>query len=114
MADHKTDPSKLPAIGRALLWVDKPGSANKIFWALAAICVGLVLYGFTYEAHGHFDMENISGFYGLFGFVAFSIVIFGAKALRVLIKRPEDYYGDHAVDAEDYPRAGLEKRDHDA
>ena len=106
------DPKTFPALGRALLWVDKPGSANKIFWALALFCVGLFLFDFTFEAHGHFDMENLAGFYGLFGFIAFSIVIFGAKILRLFIKRPEDFYGDKTIDSEDYPTSGLDQRDH--
>jgi hypothetical protein len=35
-----------------------------------------------------------------------------AKGLRVLIKRPEDYYGNKAVDTEEYPEDQLDKREH--
>lgn len=108
------DPNKFPLIGRLLLWVDRPGSANKLFWILGAICLGLFLYDFTFEKHGHFEMEHLPGFFGVFGFIAFAAVIFGAKALRVLIKRPEDFYADKAIDSEDYPASGLDKVDHDA
>lgn len=114
MSKHETDPDQFPAIGRALLWVDKPGSANKIFWALAVVCLGLFLSNFMFDPHGHFSMENVAGFYGVFGFVAFTCVILGAKALRAFIKRPENYYGDASVDAEEYPASGLDMRDHDA
>jgi len=113
MSDHKTDPAKLPALGRMMLWVDKPGSAGKLFWGLAVVCGLLFLLDFTYEHHGHFDIENIPGFYGIYGFVMFTGLILVAKALRVLIKRPEDYYGDKAVDSEEYPadQLGKETRD---
>ena len=33
----------------------------------------------------------------------------GAKALRFIIKRPENYYGDKSVDSEDYPADQLEQ-----
>lgn len=113
MSQHETDPAKLPALGRMLLWVDKPGSATKIFWALVVVCVLLFLADFTFEKHGHFDVENLPGFFGAYGFVMFTGLILAAKGLRVLIKRSEDFYGDKAVDREEYPEAGTEKVDHD-
>ncbi len=112
--EPKDDPARYPALGRALLWVDKPRSANKIFWALAAACLVVFLLDFTYEKHGKFTIEDYPGFYGFYGFVMFTGLILAAKALRVLIKRPEDYYGDKAIDAEAYPEDQLEKAVHDA
>ena len=108
------DPKSFPALGRALLWVDKPGSVTKIFWALAIACIVVFLLDFTYEKHGHFDMENLPGFFAIYGFISFTGLILVAKALRVMIKRPEDFYGDKAIDQEEYPASGLEKVDHDA
>jgi len=110
----KDDPASFPPLGRMLLWVDKPGSANKLFWALAVACLIVFLADFTYEKHGHFDVENYPGFFGAFGFVMFTALILVSKALRVFIKRPEDYYGDKAIDREDYPDDQLEKVAHDA
>lgn len=104
----------LPALGRMMLWVDKPGAANKIFWGLAALCVFVFLLDFTFESHGHFEVEHIPGFYGFYGFVMFTGLILAAKALRYFIKRPEDYYGDKAIDGEEYPADQLEKDQHDA
>jgi hypothetical protein len=114
MNEHKDNPADYPFLGRMMLWVDRPGSANKIFWGLAIVCALLFLADFTYDKHGHFHMESYPGFYGIFGFVMFTALILVAKALRVLIKRPEDYYGDKAVDQEEYPEDQLDKVDHDA
>ena len=115
MTEHRSEtPEKLPAMGRMLLWVDKPGSANKIFWALAVVCLLLFLADFTYEKHGHFDVEYLPGFYGAYGFVMFTLLILAAKALRYFIKRPEDYSGDRAVDQEDYPEDQLDKEPYNA
>jgi len=77
------------------------------------VCGLLFLVDFTFEKHGHFDIENVPGFFGAYGFVMFTGLILAAKGLRVLIKRREDFYGDKAVDREEYPEAGLGKVDHD-
>lgn len=103
------DPAKYPALGRLLLWVDRPGSATTVFRALAALCVVMFLADFTYEKHGHFEIENLPGFFGIYGFVMFTGLIIAAKTLRIFIKRPEDFYKDKAVDTEDYPADQLEK-----
>ncbi len=111
MAD---DPKTYPLLGRLMLWVDKPGSATRLFYGLAGLCAVLFLLDFTYEKHGHFKAEDYPGFYGVYGFVMFTGLILLAKGLRVLIKRDEGYYGDKAIDTEDYPEDQLEKVDHDA
>jgi len=113
MSKHKDDPANYPALGRMMLWVDKPGSANKIFWGLAVASGLSFLADFTYKKYGNFDVEEIPGFYGAYGFIAFTALILIAKALRVLVKRPEDFYGDKAIDREDYPEDQLDKVDHD-
>lgn len=108
------NPDSYPALGRAMLWVDKPGSATKIVTALAVVCVLLGLADFTYHKHVHFEIEEIPNFYGFYGFIMFSALILAAKVLRTIIKRPEDYYGDKAVDSETYPEDQLDKAQNDA
>ena len=114
--ENKTpdNPDKFPPLGRALLWVDRPGNVDKIVYALAALCVVLFLADFAYHKHPHFAVESVPGFYGIYGFVMFTALILVAKTLRFFIKRPEDYYGDKAIDSEAYPEDQLEKVDHDA
>ena len=102
-----------PILGRILGWVDRPGSANRIFWALAVLCLILFLADFSYHKHGHFAIEDWPGFYAVYGFVMFTGLIIVAKTLRIFIKRPENYYGKTAVDSEVYPDAELEKVKHD-
>jgi len=110
----KDDPARYPPLGRALMWVDKPGSANKLFWGLAIISGLLFVGDFTYSKYGKMDVGNIPGFYGVYGFVMFTLLILVAKALRVLIRRPEGFYGDKAIDTEAYPEDQLERIDNDA
>ena len=100
---------KFSPLGKTLSWFTKTKHANKIFLGLALLCFVLFLADFTYNKHGHFDIEEIPGFYGAYGFFMFTALILVAKALRLLIKRPENYYGDKAVDGEDYPADQLEQ-----
>ncbi|MFQ3302647.1 MAG: hypothetical protein ACI9EH_001552 [Planktomarina sp.] len=101
--------SKFSPLGKMLSWFTKTKNANNIFLGLALLCFLLFLADFTYHKHGHFHIEEIPGFYGAYGFFMFTALILVAKALRLLIKRPENYYGDKAIDGEDYPADQLEQ-----
>ena len=97
------------SLGLKLSWFMKPKNSNKIFLGLALLCLALFLADFSYHKYGHFLIEEIPGFYGAYGFVMFTVLIFVAKFLRLIIKRPENYYGDKAIDQEDYPASQLEQ-----
>ncbi len=117
MSDHRpaTD-DDLPALGRLLTWVDRPGSGTKLFRALGLLCALLLVIDLLIHKHGHFHIEDVWAFYGVYGFVSFVCVIYGAKTLRFFAKRDEDYYGTQAIDSEDYPRdqTGVTKEADDA
>ncbi len=106
--------ARLPLLGRAFLWVDVKGNPFRIVLAIAAFCAVLVAMNFVKSPYGHFDMESVPGFYGVAGFIMFTTIIVAARGLRSLIGRSEDYYGDRAIDREDYPEAELDRADHDA
>ncbi len=106
------NPYEWTALARFFHKVNGLGEANKLTWLLGAVCVLVLLLNLTYSNKGHYDAENVLGFYALYGFVAFSFIIFAAKALRAIIKRPEDYYADKAIDREKYPKAGTERINH--
>jgi hypothetical protein len=73
-------------------WLDQPRNIDRIFYALVAVCVALVLADFVYESHGHFHFEEWFGFHALFGFGAYVAIVMTAKQLRRVLKRDEDYY----------------------
>jgi hypothetical protein len=108
----ETDPDSLPWLGRKFLWVDNPANVKRLYQGLIVVCVALFLTDFVYARHGNFEFEHFWGYFGVFGFVAFCMVIFGAKSLRVLIKRDENYYAPHVIDTEEYPEQGLDKASH--
>ncbi len=109
----KENPEDFPFLGRMFMWVEKPGSVKILTNSLIAFCVIAVLANFTFSKKGHFGVESVPGFYALYGFVAFTFIIFVAKALRTVIMRDESYYGEKAIDTEEYPPEELEKINHD-
>ncbi len=73
---------------------------------LGVICAIVAGADFIRDGHGHFPVEHLPLVYCVFGFVVYGALIILAKGLRVLIERPENYYGDTAVDAEAEPGMG--------
>ena len=114
MAENRNDnPQTWSLLGRFFHKINRLGEQNKLTWILGAVCVILIALNLTYSNKGHYSAENILGFYAVYGFIAFSFIIFAATALRALIKRPEDYYQNKAIDREEYPEAGTERINHD-
>lgn len=98
---------KMPWLARKLLWIDKKRSPNRVFWTLVLICVGLGLADFFYHKHIRYDVEAWPAIYGAVGFTVYATVIFLAKGLRLLVRRPEEYYAPYAIDIEDERTAGA-------
>jgi len=72
---------------------DKPKNVKRFFMLFFVILGIFLVADFLTGKHGEFAWENWPGFYAAFGFVAFVILVFGAKyILRPLVKRREDYY----------------------
>jgi hypothetical protein len=114
MSPKNEDVSGFSALGLLYSWVDRPGSVNKLTAVLAVLCLLSVVADFTYEKYGHFAEESTIGFYAIYGFISFTLLIFVARGLRVLMMRPENFYGDKAVDAEtQYPADQIDMKGHD-
>jgi hypothetical protein len=73
-------------------WLDYPGNVTKIVWTLVAVCVALFFADASYHKHGYFAIEQVFGFYGLFGFIVCVALVLAAKWMRTFLMRPEDYY----------------------
>jgi hypothetical protein len=63
----------------------------RIFIALLALTV---LAELVVEAHPHFAVERVFGAYALYGFAACAALILLAKALGLILKRPDTYYDE--------------------
>ena len=78
--------------GERRYWLDDPRNVTKIVWTLAAVCAALFFADGFYHKHGYFAIEQVFGFYGLFGFIVCVALVLAAKWMRTFLMRPEDYY----------------------
>ena len=76
-------------------WLDNPANVEKLWRAVCVSCVLLVLADLFYHKHGHYAFEEMIGFHGIFGFIAFVFVVLTGTRMRDYLMRDEDYYGDH-------------------
>lgn len=75
-------------------WTEWKGVGNVIFWGVLALAVILVLIDMTMSRHEYFHFAEATGFYGLYGFVAFSFVVLMGWPLGKLLRRDPNYYKD--------------------
>jgi|TARA_B100000085_G_scaffold270112_1_gene282183 hypothetical protein len=88
------------------VFFEKSNRLKAILIVFGVLCVGLFIIDFFVERYTYFEVEGLYNFYSIYGFVMFSIIIFGSRFLRFLLGRPENYYDKKAVDSEDYPNMG--------
>jgi hypothetical protein len=81
-------------------WIENKNSVRNIIFVLILVCFILFCLDFFFHRHGHFNFEETPTFFSIYGFVMFSLIIFGAKFLRLIVKRDENYYGKRAIDSE--------------
>lgn len=98
---------KFPELAKLFLWVDDRHKVEKVVIGLCIFCAVLFVIDLFYHRHAYFGFEGSRGFYAIAGFAAFAIIVLAAGQLRRLIKRPENYYGERATNAETYPDEGL-------
>ena len=86
-------------------WLDKPKAVKRFFLAIYLICgvllVAELLLFSTENAHPH-PLEESMRFlvYPIYGFISFWFLVLGAKPMRKLLIRSEDYYEGGSDDAE--------------
>lgn len=73
-------------------WLDDPRNVTRIVYGLAVLCALALVADFFYTKKPSFDIENIAGFYAIYGFVVSTALVLTAKQMRRVLKRDEDYY----------------------
>lgn len=106
------DKNDFPSLGRWLLFTESEAVRKRAVLVLAVLCALLFFADFFHLRHGKFSMEDIPGFYGLAGFSAFTFIIFATKALKKLLNREPDYYGDTGTESEEHPDFDLDVKEH--
>ncbi|MFK7853088.1 MAG: hypothetical protein AB8B79_03200 [Granulosicoccus sp.] len=100
-------------LARHLLWVDSAEGVQRLVRVLAGLCIFLFLMDFFWHRHTKVPGEGFYGFHAIAGFVSFTVIVLGARLLRLVIRRYEDYYAPNGVDSEPYPEQGTERIAHD-
>ena len=88
------------------LFFEKSKRLRALLMVFIILCIILFAIDFFVERYVYFEIEGVYNFYSIYGFVMFSIIIFGSRLLRSLLGRSENFYDKKAVDSEDYP--GME------
>ena len=69
-----------------------PRAFDRVLYVLLGICALLFAIDPLIEKHPYFDIEHWWAFYGVYGLVMCVALVLVARVLRVIVRRPEDYY----------------------
>ena len=70
-------------------------STIRLLWILfSALLTLLVLADFLIHPHGLFGIDGTFGFYSWYGLLTCVAMVLLAKALGVLLKKPDSYYDE--------------------
>ncbi len=85
--------TKLPNGGKRYLF-DNPRNVRRLLWSHYAACILVFFADAFIDRHVDHPWERLFGFYGIFGFIAFVVLVLSAKELRKILMRKEDYYDE--------------------
>ena len=77
---------------RELRIFDNPENVKRLRFLLYGVVVVLLLVDPFVHKHADFPWEGAPGFFAVYGFISYVLLIYIAKKIRPLIKRREDYY----------------------
>ncbi|MEM9330028.1 MAG: hypothetical protein AAGA53_01805 [Pseudomonadota bacterium] len=104
-----TNPSTLPWLGRKLLWLDNMKNVDRIVYGLYGLCTVLFLADFFYKKKSYLDLEDLPGFYALYGFIMCAALVICARGMRIFLMRSEEYYAPDDVESEAHPEHDLNR-----
>ena len=71
---------------------DNPKNVRRFLFLFYIVLVLLLIADFFIHKHAEFPWEGYPQFFGVYGFAAFVVLIFVSKAIRLFLKKDEDYY----------------------
>ena len=74
-------------------WLDKPRNVKRLWRGFLVLLALMVLAEWLVHLHPQFEVESAFGFHAWFGFMACAAMIVVAKALAMVLKRPDTFYG---------------------
>ncbi len=73
-------------------WLDEPRNVQRLWRGFLALLALTVLAELAVTLHPHFAVESLPAFHAAHGFLACAAMIVVAKAIGMLLKRPDTYY----------------------
>lgn len=92
VAPQLGEPGEHPLSVLLFSWMRSRGFYRGLMAVLAALGAVLIALEFVVPRRGYLPLEGLPGFFGVFGFLAFSIAVLSGWPLGKLLRRPEDYY----------------------
>ena len=80
-------------------WLARPSTIRLLWRVFAVVLVLLVALQAVIKIKGYFIVDGWFGFAAAFGFLSCLAMVLVAKALGVVLKRPESYYEKEGNDA---------------
>lgn len=77
-------------------WLVRKTTIKKLWIVGILILAGTVAAEFAVHMHGEFGLDELFAFNAWYGLGTCAIMVFGAKILGLILKRPDTYYdADH-------------------
>jgi len=73
-------------------WLDDQRNVKKLWRGFLVVLALTVIAGAFVDLHPHFEIESWFGFNAAYGFITCLLMIVGAKALGLFLKKPDTYY----------------------
>jgi hypothetical protein len=75
-------------------WLDRPGALRRVRFVFALLLAASVAAQLLVAVEPHFAVEGWFAAPALFGLAACAAMVFFAKLVGLVLKRPDDYYGN--------------------
>jgi len=75
-------------------FLDDPKNVQRLLYVFYAICALSIFAELFIKRYLDHPWEALFGFYGVYGFVACTLLVLVATQMRKAIMRKEDYYDD--------------------
>lgn len=80
-------------------FLTRPRTIRGLWWIFSGLLALTVLAQLVFYVKGYFTVDGWFGFGAVFGFLSCLLMVLFAKALGLLLKRPNDYYREQDDDA---------------
>ncbi|KKM67687.1 hypothetical protein LCGC14_1468610 [marine sediment metagenome] len=76
-------------------WLERPGNIRRLKVAFGIVLGLLAALDFSIHKHAYFHLENLPGFYVIYGFISCAMIVAVSKVLgKLLLLANEGYYDD--------------------